>query len=165
MDYFVPKTFIFRQNLKINLEAYLYFLQIRFKHKIPLSITYVIQFYKGDSPLGRKGKRAHSCETMVNETLWPRKITFIRDYKWHFLRIWQFYQRWETIFHPLTRYREIFSKTNLRPVWRGKQQQNWAELILVRAKGSGSQWHIPTQKFIKYPPPQASFFTAQRKSC
>ena len=109
------------QIFKINLEAYLYCLQIKFKHKIPLSITYVIQFYKGDSPLGRKGKRAHSCETIVNETLRPRKIIFIRDYKWHFLRIWQFYQRWDTIFHPLTRYREIFPKTNLRPVWCGKQ--------------------------------------------
>ena len=75
------KKFIFRQNLKINLEAYLYHLQIKFKHKIPLSITYVIQFYKGDSPLGRKGIRVHSCETMVNETLRPRKIIFISDYK------------------------------------------------------------------------------------
>ena len=44
-----------------RLEAYLYHLQIKFKHKIPLSSTYIIQFYKGDSPLGRKGKRVHSC--------------------------------------------------------------------------------------------------------
>ena len=118
---FCSKKFIFRQNLKRNLEAYLYYLQIKFKHKIPLSSAFIIQVHKGDSPLGRKGKRVHSCKTVVNETLQPRIILFISDYKWHFLRIWQFYQRWDTIFHLLTRYREIASKNNLGPVWSGKE--------------------------------------------
>ena len=63
LDYFVPKKVIFWKT------AYLYHLQIKFKHKIPLSSIYIIQFYKGYSPLGRKGKRVHSCKTMVNETL------------------------------------------------------------------------------------------------
>ena len=39
------------------------------KHKIPLSSTYIFQFYKWHLPLGRKGKRVHSCKTMLNETL------------------------------------------------------------------------------------------------
>ena len=104
--------------MKKNLEAYLYNLQIKFKHKIPLSSIYIIQFYKGHLPLGRKGKRVHSCKTMVNETLCQRTIILISDYKWHLLRILQFYQRWKN-FHLPTRYREIVSKINLRPVWSG----------------------------------------------
>ena len=51
--YFVPKKSYFEKHL----EAYLYHLQIKFKHKIPLSSTYIIQFDKSYSPLGRKGKR------------------------------------------------------------------------------------------------------------
>ena len=50
-----------KSHFKKHLEAYLYHFQIKFKHKIPLSSTYIIKFYKGDSPLGRKGKRVHSC--------------------------------------------------------------------------------------------------------
>ena len=75
LDYFVPKKSYFEKHL----EAYLYHLQIKFKHKIPLSSTYIIQFYKGYSPLGRKGKRVHSCKTMVNETLQPRMIILISN--------------------------------------------------------------------------------------
>ena len=60
---------MFTQNLKKNLEAYLYNLQIKFKHKIPLSSIYIIQFNKGHLPLRRKGKTVDSCKTMVNETL------------------------------------------------------------------------------------------------
>ena len=60
LDYFVPKKKS-KSYFEKRLEAYLYNLQIKFKHKIPLSSTYIIQFYKGDSPLGRKGKRVHSC--------------------------------------------------------------------------------------------------------
>ena len=41
LDYFVPKKVIFWKT------AYLYHLQIKFKHKIPLSSIYIIQFYKG----------------------------------------------------------------------------------------------------------------------
>ena len=38
------KYIIFGQNFKISLEAYLYYLQIKFEHKILLSSTYVMQF-------------------------------------------------------------------------------------------------------------------------
>ena len=64
-------------HLKTNLEANLYYLQIKFKHKIPLSSTHIIQFYTGDLPLGTKGKRVHSSKTMVDETLYPRMLIII----------------------------------------------------------------------------------------
>ena len=69
--FFSSWIILFQKNsyFEKNLESYLYYLQINFKHKIPLSSTYIIQFYKGDSPLGRKGKRVHSCKIMMNETL------------------------------------------------------------------------------------------------
>ena len=63
------KYIIFGQNFKISLEAYLYYLQIKFKYKFLLSSTYVIQFYKGDSPSWEEKGWVHSFETMVNETL------------------------------------------------------------------------------------------------
>ena len=57
------------------------YLQINFECKIPLSSTHIVQFYTGDSPLGRKGKRVHSCKTMMRETLSPKIIILISDYK------------------------------------------------------------------------------------
>ena len=63
LDYFVPKNSYFEKHP----EAYLYHLQIKFKHKIPLSSKYIIQFYKGDSPSWEeKGK---GFILAMNETL------------------------------------------------------------------------------------------------
>ena len=57
LDYFVPK----KMKIIFWKTSSGLFVPLKFKHKIPLSSTYIIQFYKGDSPLGRKGKRVHSC--------------------------------------------------------------------------------------------------------
>ena len=43
----------------------------------------------------------------------------------NFLRIWEFYQRLDTVLiHLLTRYREIVSKNNLIPAWSRKEEEN-----------------------------------------
>ena len=70
-DFFFKWDYLFQKNSyldKILTKSagllILYYLQIKFKPKIPMSSTYIIQFYKG-----RKVKRVHSFKTMVNETL------------------------------------------------------------------------------------------------
>ena len=59
------------------------YLQIKFEHKILLSSTYVIQFYKGDSPSWEKREQGSFFHDNGKWNSVAKNNILISAYKWH----------------------------------------------------------------------------------